>query len=97
MLNINSAIQIVEEELRSVKREGYTIERIRSRTTNSSYYRISDGKNQIAFRISDHETHRSNISTLDLSYPITPNKVRGFVRNKVSGLKKRGLMSFFRN
>ena len=54
MVTIKTANQIVEEELRKIEREGYSVKRVQSHTTNSSYYEISEGKYHVSFRISDH-------------------------------------------
>lgn len=88
MVTIQTANQIVEEELRKIERQGYSTKRIQSRTTNSSYYEIVDGQYRVSFRISDHKATRSHIRTLDVSYHKTSvDDVRRFVVNRLNALK----------
>jgi mRNA-degrading endonuclease RelE of RelBE toxin-antitoxin system len=88
MVTIQIANQIVEEELRKIERQGYSTTRIRSQTTNSSYYEIREGQYRVAFRISDHQPTKSHIITLDVSYRKTRvDDVRRFVTNRLNALK----------
>lgn len=88
MVTIKTANQIVEEELRKIEREGYSVKRVQSHTTNSSYYEISEGKYHVSFRISDHPAIKTDIITLDVSYRgVSVSNIRRFVVNRLDALK----------
>lgn len=93
MITIQTANQIVQEELRKWERKGYQTSVKFSQTTQSSYYCVSDGAYSVAFRVSDHPTKKSSICTLDLSYKTDVDNVRRFVANRVHGLRKRAVQT----
>lgn len=91
-MKFESAIEIIDAELRKFSKAGCgrRAAKKESATTRSVYYVIDNGCDCLAFRVSDHPTKKSSISTLDMSYGNnTYETVYRFVSNKIAALSKR--------
>lgn len=91
-MKFEEATNIIDAELKKFSQSccGYKAMKKTSVSTCSVYYTISNGQDCLAFRVSDHNTSKNSINTLNLSYgKDTTETVKRFVRNKIAGLSKR--------
>lgn len=73
---------------RVVARKGYELTEIQSLTTQSRYYKIVCGPNELSFRVSDHPTG-SRLMTLRTDRQLTVENVENFAVNRCKDLGKR--------
>lgn len=86
-MNMETVRLIIKKE---VQRIGYELEERKSTTSDSWYYKISNGTESLMFRISDHKT-KSNVVTFRVDKKTDMVKLLGFIHNRCDGLSKRTL------
>ena len=92
--------RMTKEQIKSIMkkeviRKGYVYKECDSKSTGSFYFTISCGLESLHFRISDHAT-KKNIITIRTDKKMTEQSLRGFINNRIDGLRRRVLNEFFR-
>lgn len=89
-MKLNHALSIIEREL---SKSGYEYKRHNSKSSESVYYSLSNGKGiTLLFRVSDHRT-RTDVITFRVDHKSTEKLLIAFVKNRVKGLQQRSLDS----
>lgn len=93
-MTLDHTVNIIKRE---IKRQGYEIVEKTSTSTNSVYFKLSNGTQTVlSFRVSDHDRRRSrNLMTLRFDKVKKESEVVGFVKNRLFGFRKRSMRNFY--
>ena len=77
--------QVAQIIIKEVKKAGYMVETHQSVSTSSIYYKLSNGRCTLMFRVSDHNT-KKNVITLRLDTHNSQQSVESFVKARIKDL-----------
>lgn len=89
-MTYQDAARIINQEL---KKSSYNYEEIKSKTTNSLYYKIYSSSESLIFRVSDHNSKKNILTYRIDKHKNNNNNLKKFVQNRVKDLQVRTVKS----